>query len=60
MGRRNDPHIDIDEGATADAFDLMVLQYAQQANLRWQTQLANFIKEQRATIGSLEPALPIV
>ena len=54
----DDADADADWALTADADHFAVLHDAQQAHLRGERQLADFVEEQRATVGLLEPALP--
>ena len=53
----DDAHVDVDRPLAADADDFAVLHDAQQPNLRGQRELADFVEEQRAAVGLLEPAL---
>ncbi len=57
MRSGDDPDVDADGTLAADAHDLAVLDDAQQADLRRQGELADFVEEQRAAVGLLEPAL---
>ena len=57
MGRRNQPHIDLDGTAAADTFQLAFLQHAQQLGLEGRRDLADLVEEQRAAVGRLETAL---
>ena len=53
----NDADVDPDGFVTADAFDEGVLQDAKEADLGVEGELADFVKEERAAVGALEPAL---
>ena len=57
MRGRDDSHVDADRALSADAHHLGVLDDAQQTHLRGRSELADFVEEQRAAIGLLEPAL---
>ena len=48
VGRRDDPHVDLDPLPAADALDDLVLQEAQQLDLQRMRQVADFVEEQRA------------
>ena len=52
----NDADIDLDRLATADTFDGLLAESAEQFDLRAGVDLADFIEEQRATIRLLEAA----
>ena len=54
----HDPHVHVLRLLRADAFQPPVLQDPQQPHLRGQGQLADFVQQQRAAVGPLEPALP--
>ena len=43
-------------GATAESLDLPLLQDAEQLHLYFGRQLADFVQEQRRSMGHLEPA----
>ena len=53
----HDPHVDLDRLLSAHAIQPAVLQDPQQADLGGQRQLADFVQQQRAAVGPLEPAL---
>ena len=53
----DDADVDAHRPLAADAHDLAVLHDAQQAHLRGEGELADFVEEQRAAVGLLEPAL---
>ena len=53
----NDSHVHFDWPLSADANQLGLLHHAQQADLRGECELADFVEEQRAAVGLLEPAL---
>ena len=53
----DDADVDADRPLAADAHDFAVLHDAQQAHLRGERQLADFVEEQGAAVGLLEPAL---
>ena len=59
---RRGHHADVDANRirAADALDKAVLQHAQESHLGIERQLADFVEEQRAHVGPLEPALPRV
>ena len=56
VGRGHDSHIDLDFLPTADALDDLVLQEAQQLHLQRVRQIADFVEEQRALVGTLDLA----
>ena len=58
VGGGDDPDVDAHGPFAADAHDLAVLDDAQQADLRGERELADFVEEERAAVGLLEPALP--
>ncbi len=53
----DDADLDADCPLTSDADDFTVLHDAEQTNLRGERELADFVEEQRAAVGLLEPAL---
>ena len=53
----HDSHVHFDRPLSADANQLGLLDHAQQADLRRECELADFVEEQRAAVGLLEPAL---
>ena len=52
----HDPHIDVDRLPAAHPLEPAVLKNPQQANLRRQRQFADFVQEQGAAVGTLEPS----
>jgi hypothetical protein len=58
VGGRDDAHVDLDRLVAADAFELALLQRAQQPHLQAGTHRAYFVEEQRTFVRLLEPALP--
>src|SRR4051812_14492749 len=56
IGRGDDADVDRAGALLADAFEIAFLQYAQQLALQFERDLADFVEEQRAAIGELEPA----
>ncbi len=59
MGGRDHADIDLNRRGAADAIELAVLQYAQQAGLQVRRHVADFIQKQRAAVGLLEAALAL-
>ena len=59
VGGRDEPHVDLDRLVVADARDLLLLQHAEQLDLRAHRHVADFVEEQRAAVGVLERADPI-
>ena len=57
MGRRDDPHIDLDRPCAAQAFELLFLHRAQQFRLQFQADVADLIQKQRAMVSEFESAL---
>src|SRR3954471_11344785 len=57
MRRRDNPHVNANWLGPAHTFDEPILQHAQKTHLRIERQFADFIQEQRAHIGPLEPTL---
>ena len=57
VGGSHDPDVDVDRPLSADAFQPAVLQDAKQPDLRGRRQFAQFVEQQRAAVGPLEPAL---
>ena len=55
--RRDDANIDANRLRAADPLDVAILQHAQKADLGVERQLADFVEEQRAAVGPLEPTL---
>ncbi len=53
----DDADVDLDRLLAAKALQLAVLDHAQQAHLRGQRQLADFVEKQRAAIRLFEPPL---
>ncbi len=59
VGGGNHAHMGLHSGMAAHAVELPVRQNAQQACLQIKRHVANFIQEQRATLGLLEAAAPL-
>lgn len=59
MRGRDDANVDANRLSTANPFDERVLQYAQEADLGIVRKFADFIEKERASVGSLEPALSV-
>src|SRR5262249_9202040 len=55
--RRDEAHVDADRLVAADAFDLCLLDGAQQLRLRLERHVAALVQEERAAVGRLELAL---
>ena len=60
VGGGNHPGVDVGDGLGADALELARLEGAQQLGLRLLAQISDFIEEERASVGQLEPADPPV
>jgi sulfide:quinone oxidoreductase len=56
MRRRDDPHAGLLRRVTADAVILAVGEHAQEPHLEVGRHVADFVEEQRAALGLLEPA----
>ena len=56
MGRGHEPHVEGDELAPAQAANLVLLEDAEQIDLGLGGHLADFVEEERAPLGHLEPA----
>ena len=54
VGRRDQAEVDLDRLLRTDRIDLAFLQRAQQLDLRFERQFADFVEEQRAAVGFLE------
>ena len=52
----HNPHVNVDGPLPAHAIQPAVLEDPQQADLGGQRQFAQFVQEQRAAVGPLEPA----
>ena len=57
--RGDDAHVDLDRLAAADGFKLLLLQHAEQFDLRLQRQVADFIEENGAAIRDFETPIAI-
>jgi hypothetical protein len=57
VGRGDDPHVDSDLLAGADAGEALGLEDAQERRLRRERELADLVEEHRAPVGLLEDAL---
>src|SRR5204862_1905814 len=51
---RDQPHVDVDHVRAAEAFELPLLDDAQQARLHFEWQLADLVQEDRAAMRKLE------
>src|SRR5262245_17806710 len=58
--RRDQPHIGAQGARAADALELALLQHAQELGLDLRGQLAYLVEEQRAAVGELEAAAPLL
>ena len=58
VGRRDDPDVDLDRPRRADPVDLAVFDRAEQTLLSAHRERGEFVEEQRALVGFLEPACP--
>ena len=56
VGGGDDAHVGLDRGTAADGGVFALLQHAQQPGLRLHRHVADFVEEQRAALGLLEPA----
>ncbi len=56
VGGSDHAHIHMDQFAATDAEEFALGQHAQQAGLQRQRHVADFVEEQRAAVGLLEPA----
>ena len=56
VGRADDPHVDRDLLAPADALDHALLQEAQELRLQRDRKIADFVEEQRTAVGGLDLA----
>ena len=54
VGRRDDPHVDVQRGRAADPFEPALLERAQNLRLQADRQVADFVEEQRAAMRQLE------
>ena len=57
IGRGDDPHVHRDRDGAADAPDLLLLKRPQHFRLHRDTQVADFVQEQRASGGLLKKAV---
>ena len=57
---RDDAHVDFHGARGADGLELPGLKHAQQFDLEVKRQIAHFVQEDRAAMGELEAALPIL
>ena len=58
MRRGDHAHVDLDRVRVADALELALLQHPQQLRLERRAHRPDFVQEQRALVGLLEPSLP--
>ena len=56
VGRRDQPHVDLQRRRAADALEPLLLERAQDLRLQRQRQLADLVEEQRAAVRHLELA----
>jgi len=56
---RDDAHVDLDGLHAAHAFELALLQHAQQLGLDRQRNLANLVQQDRAAVCQLETPLAV-
>ena len=56
MRRRYDPDIDFRGADDSELLDFSLLDEAQQLDLKLQGELADFIQEERASIGQFDPS----
>jgi hypothetical protein len=59
VGGADQPHVDLHRLAAADAFELALLQHAQQLGLEGRRDVADLVEEQRAAVRHLEAALAV-
>src|SRR5215471_3155942 len=59
MGRRYDPHVDLDGRRAPDGLERSLLQHAQQLGLHGGGQLGDLVEEQRAAVRRREPSLAL-
>ena len=59
MGRGQNPHVHRNRLRAADPLERHFLKHAQQLGLDLQVDVADFVEEQRAAVGLLEPSDPI-
>src|SRR5688572_33092077 len=56
VGGRDEPEVDLDQIAAADAHDLPLLQDTEELDLQLGVELADLVEEERAAVGDLELA----
>ena len=56
VGRGDDAHVDLNRARSAEPFELLFLEHAQDLRLRALAHVADFVEEQRAAVGLLEAA----
>src|SRR5262249_9676256 len=56
VGRRDEPDVDAERPSAAEAFELVLLQHAQNLCLRARAPVADFVEEQRASVRLFEAA----
>src|ERR1041384_6878171 len=54
IGRRNDPHIDLDRFISSNGGETLFLKHSQQLHLKMERQLADFVQKNRPLISLLE------
>jgi hypothetical protein len=54
VGRGDDAYVDAVRARAADAFELLLLQHAQQLRLQLEGKVAHLVEKQRAAVGQLE------
>ena len=60
VGRGDQAHVDPQRPGAAEPLELVLLQHAQDLGLRAGAHVADFVQEQRAAVGLLEPADPLL
>ena len=60
VGGRDEPHVDAERAGAAEPFELVLLEHAQDLGLRAGAHVADFVQEQRAAVGLLEAANPLL
>ena len=56
IGRRDQPKVDAHGPCAADAFELTILEHAQQLGLEFERQLADLVEKDGSTVGGFELA----
>ena len=56
VGRGDQPDVDLDGAGAAQPLEFVLLEHAQDLRLRVRAHVADFVEEQRAAVGLLEPA----